>query len=156
MLHDSIVDGPGLRYVVFTQGCRHACPGCHNPETHDPEGGVLMSVEDIWRDMRRNPLLQGLTLSGGEPFDQAGPLSVLAQKAADAGLSVWIFTGYDWQALAGRARYERLLRCADVVVDGQYMLARRTLSLAWRGSDNQRLIDARRSLAEGHVALWST
>ncbi|MCL2569247.1 MAG: anaerobic ribonucleoside-triphosphate reductase activating protein [Oscillospiraceae bacterium] len=140
-MHDSIVDGPGLRYVVFTQGCPHRCPGCHNPATHDTDGGREMPVEDIIRDMLRNPLTDGLTLTGGEPFLQAEDCAKIARAAHEAGLNVWCYSGYTLEQLREIPEAEVLLKEIDVLVDGPYLEAQRSLSLQWRGSENQRIIE---------------
>ena len=140
-IHDSIVDGPGLRYVIFTQGCPHNCPGCHNPHTHDPEGGTEMTVDEIIQDMRRNPLLDGLTLSGGEPFAQAQDCAKIARAAHEAGLNVWCYTGYTLETLRENPEAQVLLREIDVLVDGPYIQEQRNLRLQWRGSDNQRVTE---------------
>ena len=139
---DSIVDGPGIRYTVFVQGCSHHCPGCHNPHTHDFAGGRVVDTEEIVAQMRGNPLLDGLTLSGGEPFEQADACAELARQAHALGLNVWCYTGYKYeQLLAGDASRQALLSELDVLVDGPFLLAERSLDLLYRGSRNQRLID---------------
>ena len=152
---DSIVDGPGLRLTVFTQGCPHACPGCHNPDTHDPGGGR----EADWAALEaalENPLLAGLTLSGGEPFLQAGPCARLARLAHKKGLDVWTYTGYTYEYLAqGEAPdWAALLSATDVLVDGPFLLGERSYSALFRGSRNQRLIDLNATRRQGVVVLW--
>ena len=142
-LHDSIVDGPGLRYVVFTQGCPHACANCHNPETHDPHGGREITVEELIQDMLKNPLLDGLTLSGGEPFAQAEDCAKIARAARAAGLNVWCYTGFTLETLREMPEAQVLLREIDVLIDGPYIHEKRSLRLKWRGSENQRVIDLR-------------
>ncbi len=156
LVSDSIVDGPGLRLTVFTQGCLHACPGCHNPETHDPHGGQEVSCEQILEKLKENPLTEGLTISGGEPFLQAEDCARLAAAAQEMGLSVWVYSGFRYEALlaAKNAGYEALLEQTDVLVDGPYLAAERDLQLLFRGSRNQRVIDLRRSRAAGRVVLW--
>ena len=153
---DSIVDGPGYRYTVFTQGCPHHCPGCHNPETHDFAGGKTVDTEEIIRQFRENPLLDGITLSGGDPMCQPEPCLTLAQAAHDAGLNVWAYTGYTWEALLAEDNPARmaLLKEIDVLVDGPFLLAQRSLELKFCGSRNQRLIDVRQSLEAGAPVLW--
>ena len=139
---DSIVDGPGIRYTVFVQGCSHHCPGCHNPHTHDFAGGRVVDTEEIVAQLRGNPLLDGLTLSGGEPFEQPDACAELARQAHALGLNVWCYTGYMYeQLLAGDASRQALLSELDVLVDGPFLLAERSLDLLYRGSRNQRLID---------------
>lgn len=151
---DSIVDGPGLRLVVFTQGCPHGCAGCHNPETWPFSAGTEMTVAEIVDRLKANPLLDGLTLSGGEPFAQATPCSELAREAHKLGLNVWCYTGFEWEYLTAKyapASFGKLLQEVDVVVDGEFIAGQRTLELPWRGSRNQRLIDVRKSLEHGSV-----
>ena len=153
---DSIVDGPGLRLTIFTQGCLHHCPGCHNPQTHDPEGGSWADTEDILAAAAENPLLDGITLSGGDPILQPVPCLALAEGAHKIGLNVWTYTGYTWEALWEENAPEKiaLLKETDVLVDGPFLLAERSLELRFCGSRNQRLIDVKKSLAEGKVVLW--
>ena len=155
-ISDSIVDGPGLRFTVFTQGCPHACPGCHNPETHDPSGGYEEIVEVLCQKMAGNPLTEGLTLSGGDPFLQAGECALLARGAHERGLNVWVYTGYTYEKLMEEGDPSRmeLLRETDVLVDGPFLLARKSYDALFRGSDNQRLIDVGKSLEIGRVVLW--
>lgn len=153
---DSIVDGPGLRLTIFTQGCLHHCPGCHNPQTHDPDGGSWADTDDILAAAAENPLLDGITLSGGDPFLQPVPCLALAEGAHKIGLNVWTYTGYTWEALLEENDAEKLalLKETDVLVDGPFLLAERSLELRFCGSRNQRLIDVKKSLAEGKVVLW--
>ena len=153
---DSIVDGPGLRLTIFTQGCLHHCPGCHNPQTHDPDGGSWADTEDILAAAAENPLLDGITLSGGDPFLQPIPCLALAEGAHKIGLNVWTYTGYTWEALLEENDAEKLalLKETDVLVDGPFLLAERSLELRFCGSRNQRLIDVKKSLAEDKVVLW--
>ena len=153
LVQDSIVDGPGLRFVVFTQGCDKYCEGCHNPATWDAAGGSSVTVEDIISDMLANPLTDGLTLSGGEPFLQAADCAKIAAAAREKGLNVWVFTGCIFEELLFRAIADpevgSLLELTDVLVDGEFILSERTLSLKWRGSRNQRILDVQKSLADG-------
>ena len=140
-ISDSIVDGPGLRFTVFTQGCPHGCPGCHNHETHDPDGGREEGVEALAERLAANPLTDGLTLSGGEPFLQGMECAALARLAHGQGKNVWTYTGYTFEALlaAGRADWNALLAETDVLVDGPFLLAQKSYSARFRGSANQRL-----------------
>ena len=155
-MSDSIVDGPGLRFTVFTQGCPHCCPGCHNPDTHDPAGGREAAVEELAEKLLSNPLTDGLTLSGGEPFCQAAECARLAAIAREKGLNVWVYTGYTYERLiAGEVPGAmELLAQADVLVDGPFVEARKSYAALFRGSTNQRLIDVPRSLAAGQVVRW--
>ena len=153
---DSIVDGPGLRFTVFTQGCPHRCPGCHNPDTHDPAGGREVTVEELTEKLLSNPLTDGLTLSGGEPFCQAEECAKLAAAAREKGLNVWTYTGYTYERLiSGEVPGAMdLLAQTDVLVDGPFVEAQKSYAALFRGSTNQRLIDVPRSLAAGQVVLW--
>ena len=153
---DSIVDGPGIRFTTFVQGCPHHCPGCHNPGSHDFSGGTVMDTADIIRKLSNNPLLDGLTLSGGEPMCQPEACLELANAAHAHHLNVWCYTGFTLDTLLKENNPARmaLLRAADVLVDGRFELANRSLSLLYRGSSNQRLIDLKQTLASGSIVLW--
>ncbi|MDO4288016.1 MAG: anaerobic ribonucleoside-triphosphate reductase activating protein [Eubacterium sp.] len=142
LLEESIVDGPGLRFVVFTQGCPHHCPGCHNPQTHDPKAGQLIDIDAIASAIEENPLLQGVTFSGGEPFMQPAALTELGQKIHALGLDVVTYTGFTLEALRakGNPEIDALLSVTDLLVDGPFLLEERNTTLAYRGSANQRLI----------------
>ena len=155
-VNDSIVDGPGLRFTVFTQGCPHHCPGCHNPATHDPLGGHEADTQEIIERMGKNPLLSGLTLSGGEPFMQSAACLELAKAAHAKGMNVWAYTGFTWENLLSEGNADRiaLLKEADVLVDGPFVESRRSLELDFCGSTNQRLIDVPTSLRSGQIVLW--
>lgn len=157
VVSDSIVDGPGLRFTVFTQGCPHRCPGCHNPDTHDPAGGRAVSVADLAAQLLANPLTGGLTLSGGEPFLQAEACAQLSRIARAHGLNIWVYTGYTYEQLLeqGDPACLALLDAADVLVDGPFLLAQRSYDTLFRGSANQRLIDLPRSRAAGRAVLWT-
>lgn len=150
LVEESIVDGPGLRFVVFTQGCPHHCPGCHNPETHDMSGGRMESIERIVAMYRENPLLSGITFSGGEPFLQAGPLALLAEEIHSLGGDVITYTGFWFDELLQRdGDVQKLLDATDLLIDGPYMESLRSLDLLFRGSSNQRLLNrsARKALS---------
>ncbi|NLG84304.1 MAG: anaerobic ribonucleoside-triphosphate reductase activating protein [Firmicutes bacterium] len=158
LVKESVVDGPGLRAVVFVQGCPHRCPGCHNPKTWDPAGGFLMTVEELWDEIKGLRLLRGITYSGGEPFAQAAPLALLAERIKGKGWDLFVYTGYTWEELQRRRTHDpgsdRLLRLADVLVDGPFILAARDPRLPFRGSRNQRLIDLRASEGAGRSVIW--
>ncbi len=153
---ESIVDGPGYRMAVFAQGCPHHCPGCHNPQTHDPDGGTWADTREIIDKMGKNPLVRGVTLTGGEPMMQAQAFCEIAQAARDKGLSVWCYTGYTLEQLwkQGDAHCLRLLSLVDVLVDGPYVARLRSLDLLYCGSTNQRLIDMPRTNASGEIRLY--
>jgi len=157
LIQDSIVDGPGLRFTVFTQGCSICCEGCHNPDTWDFDGGTEMFLDEIIDVMLSNPLTDGLTLSGGEPFDQAADCACLAAVAHENGLNVWTFTGKTFEELLVESKSDpdvkSLLEQTDVLVDGRFVVTGRTLSKKWCGSRNQRVIDVRESLEFGKVVV---
>lgn len=153
---DSIVDGPGCRYTIFTQGCPHHCPGCHNPQSHDFNGGRVVDTSVILKQVYANPLLSGITLSGGDPLCQPEPCLELAQAAHSHGLNVWCYTGYTLEKLLEEQDPARmaLLNNIEVLVDGPFILAQRSLELKYCGSRNQRLIDMKKTLASGKITLW--
>jgi len=144
IVNDSIVDGPGLRMTVFTQGCCWHCAGCHNQQTWDLNGGYFEDTEAIIQKMKSNPLLSGITLSGGEPFLQEEACVCLAKAAHQLGLNVWVYTGFTWEKLMENDH--PLLRDTDVLVDGPFLRNKRSLDLAFRGSSNQRIIDVQRTI----------
>lgn len=150
---ESIVDGKGLRLTIFCQGCPHGCPGCHNPETHDINGGRMIKTSEVLEMALSNPLLDGITLSGGEPMLQPEPLTELCRAAVKNGLNIWIYTGYTLEELLEENNAGRLglLALADVVVDGRFILSQRTLDMPFAGSRNQRILNAKKSLSEGRA-----
>ena len=160
IVRDSIVDGPGLRMTIFVQGCNHHCVGCHNPKTHDPNGGKKWTTGtlglEITKEHRKNPLFTGLTISGGEPFDQAEACCYLAKVAHMYGVDVWVYTGYTFDELrqSKDAGINNLLVSTDVIVDGPFDISKRSLELKYRGSSNQRLIDVKKSIDANEVVLW--
>ena len=158
IVEESIVDGPGYRFTIFTQGCPHDCPGCHNPQTHPIDGGTEGSVRTLYDRILRNPLLRGVTFSGGEPFLQAAPLAALATAVHAAGkLDVVTYTGYTYEYLTANATAENawaeLLAQTDYLIDGPFLLAEKSLDLKFRGSRNQRILDMRATRAAGEPVL---
>jgi anaerobic ribonucleoside-triphosphate reductase activating protein len=153
---ESVSDGPGLRMTIYLQGCPHHCPGCHNPETWALDGGESMTTADFLNQLSPSPLISGITLSGGEPFHQAAAAGEIARWARSRGYSVWTYTGYHWEQLLASPdqAVQRLLRSSEVIVDGPFRADQRDLSLAFRGSRNQRLIDTAASLNDGTVVEW--
>lgn len=155
---ESFVDGPGVRLTIFTQGCPHRCPHCHNPETHDAMGGHDISLAALLSMIDDNELLDGVTFSGGEPFAQAAKLVPLAREIKDRGLHLTIYTGYTFEVLRSHAmnhpEWLHLLSYADLLVDGPFVYARRTLDAAFKGSSNQRLLDVQQSLTSAIPIEW--
>lgn len=150
---DSIVDGPGIRTVVWTQGCPHNCPGCHNPQTFAFDGGELVDVEDVIKIIKEAKLQNGVTFSGGDPMMQAKELLPIAKAVKELGLSLWSYTGFTYEALLKRPDAVELLQYIDVLVDGRFVLEEKTPYLTYKGSRNQRLIDVQESLKQGIVII---
>lgn len=149
---DSIVDGPGIRATVFCQGCPHHCAGCHNPETWEFGCGTPMAVETVLTIIQDNPLCRGVTFSGGEPFAQAGGFARLAQLLKADGYEVASYTGYTFeQLLRGTPEQKALLDAIDILIDGPFIQAEKSLEVPFRGSRNQRILDVKQSLAAGRA-----
>ena len=148
---ESFVDGEGVRFAIFMQGCLRNCPGCHNPATHDLNGGKIFDTEEIISAMKKNPLVSGITLSGGEPFLQIPPAIELAKAAKNFGLDVWCYTGFKFEEIPSEG--EELLKNTDVLVDGEYIEDLRDLDLNFRGSKNQRVIDVKKTLSNKKIIL---
>lgn len=144
IIRESIVDGPGLRFTIFAQGCPHRCPGCHNESTHDFSGGYDCSIEKLLIEIDKNPLLSGVTFSGGEPFSQPEPFYLLGCELKKRHLDLVIYTGYTLEELTVLRQSDemigKLLDLADYLVDGPFLMEERDLTLEFRGSKNQRLI----------------
>ena len=154
---DSIVDGPGIRTTVFSQGCPHHCWGCHNPETWAFGCGAKLPVEEVARIAQSNPLSRGVTFSGGEPFAQPEGFAKLAKLLKDAGLEVASYSGYTFeQLLRGTEQQRQLLESIDVLIDGPFVLEQKSLELSFRGSRNQRILDVPKSLALGKAVPISS
>ena len=150
----SSVNGPGVRYVLFFQGCPHHCPGCQNPETHDPVAGTERNVADLIQEILQTKYLDGLTFSGGDPLMQPEAVIEIAQAAKAAGLNIWLYTGWTFEQIQQGAAGEKAkeaLTLLDVLVDGPFVEKLKTGRAIWRGSDNQRLIDVQQSLKENRV-----
>ncbi len=148
--YDSIVDGEGIRTVIWTQGCPHRCKGCHNPETHDFDGGKAVKVREIKKQLLTNYTSQdGITLSGGEPFCQPEACTEIAIYAKKLKLNVWCYTGYTFEQILAIGeedpKYKKLLDNIDVLVDGKFEIKKKTFDWQFRGSKNQRIIDVKKS-----------
>ena len=152
IVSDSIVDGPGIRTTFFSQGCPHHCPGCHNPETWEFGCGTMVPVEDLVDVVRSNPLCKGVTFSGGEPFAQAAGFAKLAKLLKEKGYEVASYSGYTFEELLeGSEDQKALLAAIDILIDGPFLMAEKSLEIAFRGSRNQRILDVKKSLAEGRA-----
>lgn len=171
IMGESIVDGPGIRFAVFCQGCPHHCEGCHNPETHSFEGGTPVRVDRLLEQIDKDPILKGVTFSGGEPMCQASAFAQLAKGVKERGLDIVVFTGYRYEDLVSLWSDEirsdkgdklnmldadavkELLELADILIDGPFVLEERDLSLSFRGSRNQRVIDLNKTRQAGEVVI---
>ncbi len=158
VVKESIVDGPGLRYVVFTQGCPHNCEGCHNPQTHDFNSGKIVNIDKIIEDFGKDPLLRGITISGGEPFVQAKQVANLISKIDTNKYDVMVYTGYTYEKLISSAnennRFMELLEVTDILIDGKFDMNLKDDLIPFRGSSNQRAIDVKKSLKQQEVILY--
>lgn len=156
IIKESIVDGEGMRYVIFVQGCPHHCNGCHNPETWDFVEKKSIDIDTVLREVGSDSLLQGITFSGGEPFCQVNELAKLARaiRKEFPFFDIWSFSGYTFEELYHDASKRPLLNEIDVLVDGRFILKERDISLRFRGSKNQRLIDVPKSLLMGEAVQW--
>ena len=150
--NDSIVDGPGIRFTVFTQWCPHHCEGCHNPQTHDFEGGEICDTAELLKKISGNPLLDGVTFSGGEPFCQAKALAELGREVKKLGLDIITYTGYEFEELYKNREkngWGELLEVTDILIDGKFILSQKDWNIKFRGSSNQRYLDCRASMETG-------
>ncbi len=155
---DSVVDGPGVRLAIYVQGCSHCCAGCHNPDTHDPAGGYDMSIDQITAVIEGSSCIDGVTISGGEPFEQAASVAALADEITKLGLDLVLYSGYTFEELlaasAVNAEIGALLRAGSLLIDGPFIIAEQDYSLPYRGSCNQRIIDLPRSMKDGNAVLY--
>lgn len=150
---DSIVDGEGIRTVLWTQGCPHNCKGCHNPQTHDFNGGEEIEVEEVIEALKEIKNQDGITLSGGDPVCQSEACYEISKAAHEMGLNVWCYTGYTYEAMLLSKSKRKLLEEIDVLVDGKFVLEEKSYDLYFKGSRNQRIIDVQKSLKEERVVL---
>ena len=153
MQTDSIVDGEGIRAVIWTQGCSHNCEGCHNPETHDFKKGYLKKIDDVKEELNKLKNHDGVTLSGGDPMFQAKQVLEIAKHCKKIGLNVWCYTGFTFEQLLEICKKNtnvlELLKNIDVLVDGKFRLAEKSMDILFRGSKNQRILDVKKSLNQG-------
>lgn len=150
---DSIVDGEGVRTVVWTQGCPHHCPGCHNASTWDFNDGALIDVEDVITELKKIKNQDGITLSGGDPVCQAEACYEISKAAHSMGLNVWCYTGFTYEQMLLNPKARKLLEQIDVLVDGKFVQEEKSYDIYFRGSRNQRIIDVPKSLETEQVVL---
>ena len=155
--YESLVNGPGMRRVFFSQGCRHKCKGCFNPDTHDFNGGELRDMDELIADVKENPILKGITFSGGDPLEQADKFAYMAKEFKKMNLNIWCYTGYKFEYLLENSnaqnKFRDLLENIDVLVDGRFEESLKEEGLKFKGSSNQRIIDVPKSLKAGEVVL---
>ena len=154
---DSIVDGEGIRTVIWTQGCIHNCKGCHNPDTHSFTEGFLIDIEKVKEALENLKGQSGITFSGGDPMCQPKECAEIAKYAKKIGLNVWCYTGYTYERLIEMSKkdksYKNFLKYIDVLVDGPFILSQKSFDVKFRGSKNQRIIDVVKSLKEDKVIV---
>lgn len=148
---ESVVDGPGIRYVIFAQGCLHNCRGCHNPNTHPIDGGYLVELDEIYNDIINNKFIDGVTFSGGDPFVQIDAFIELAKRLKKHNINIMCYTGYIYEDIIKHEKYKEILNYLDTLVDGKFILERKTLKKPYVGSDNQRIIDVQKSLKQNKI-----
>lgn len=153
---DSIVDGEGIRTVIWTQGCSHNCAYCHNPNTHDFNGGDLVDIEDVIERLEEIEGQTGVTFSGGDPMFQPKACYLLAKKVHELGMNVWAYTGFTYEELLEKGNKDilKFLSEIDVLIDGKFEIDKKSLDLEFRGSSNQRIIDVKKSLENHEVILY--
>lgn len=157
ILSESLVNGNGLRRVYFSQGCKHNCKGCFNPHTHNFNDGILLDMDTLIKDVKSNPMITGITFSGGDPLEQADKFAYMAYRFKKLGLSVWCYTGYEFEYIL-KNKFERngwteLLNNVDVLIDGKFIEELKNNNIKFRGSSNQRLINIQESLKQNKIIL---
>ena len=157
---DDMLNGDGLRVVLWVSGCNMNCIGCQNPETHNPNSGILFDnkAEDELFNSLEPDYISGLTLSGGHPLDPHNLSEVkrLVLKFKDKfpNKTIWLYTGYTWEQIQKMPDCKEIVDLVDVLVDGKYMIDLHDTKLKWRGSLNQRVIDVQKSLQNGKIVLY--
>jgi len=153
---DSIVDGPGLRVVLWTQGCLHKCKGCHNMQTWDVNGGSQVDTNEIVASIKASKLQSGLTISGGEPFLQSDAILEIVKEVSKIPLSIWIYTGYTYEQILTDPKKAEILNYIDVLVDGKFEESKKGYDILFRGSSNQRLIDIKKTKHASEIIEWKS
>jgi len=155
LMYESLVNGPGMRRVFFSQGCKHNCKDCFNKDTHDFQGGELFNMDELIEDVKVNPMLKGITFSGGDPLEQAEEFAYMAENFKEKNLNIWCYTGYTYEYILKNIEqnqgWKKLLMNVDVLVDGKFEKDKALEGLKYRGSTNQRIIDVKKSLDSGKI-----
>ena len=156
--YESLVNGPGMRRVFFSQGCRHNCKGCFNPDTHSFDGGEEKDMDELIKDVLGNPMIKGVTFSGGDPFERPEEFAYMGEVFKKHGLNICSYTGYTSEFIVShfneKPEWRRLINTLDVLVDGQFEEDKKEEGLLFRGSSNQRIIDVKESLKRNQVVIW--
>ena len=152
IVHDTIVDGFGLRTAIYGAGCEHECYDCHNVESWGIENGTIMNIEDIYNEIIVNPL-SNITFTGGDPMFQAEAFCELAKRIkTESSKTIWCYTGYLFESILHDNDYKtELLKQIDVLVDGKYINKLKSHQSLFRGSSNQRIIDVQKSIKRGDI-----
>ena len=155
---NSLVNGIGLRKVFFSQGCTHKCKGCFSPFTWDFESGKLIDIDELVKQVKDEYYLDGVTFSGGDPFQQADKFAILSKELKKNNINIWCYTGYTWEELLGLSKTDNgikdLMHNCDVIVDGPYIQEKHDPNLKFKGSSNQRIIDVKLSLQQNKIVLF--
>ena len=149
IVKESVVDGPGIRFAVFAQGCKHACKSCHNPETHALDGGELIDADTLVNNILESKHISGVTFSGGDPFLQPEEFSYISEKLKAENINIISYTGYQYEEIVKDKKMSKLLNNIDVLIDGRFNIEKKSLKLPFRGSSNQRIINIKASLEAG-------
>lgn len=158
--YESLVNGPGMRRVFFSQGCKHNCKGCFNPDTHSFDGGEEKDMDKLIKDVLSNPMIKGVTFSGGDPFERPGEFAYMGEAFKKNGLNIWSYTGYTYEFIVShfneKPEWRRLINTLDVLVDGEFQQDKKEEGLLFKGSSNQRIIDVKESLKRNQVVIWES
>ena len=158
--YESLVNGPGMRRVFFSQGCKHNCKGCFNPDTHSFDGGEEKDMDELIKDVLSNPMIKGVTFSGGDPFERPGEFAYMGEVFKKHGLNIWSYTGYTYEFIVShfneKPEWRRLINTLDVLVDGEFQQDKKEEGLLFKGSSNQRIIDVKESLKRNQVVIWES
>lgn len=149
IVRESVVDGPGIRYSIFAQGCLHKCKNCHNPETHDLDGGKLIDADTLIKEILENKHINGVTFSGGDPFYQPYEFAYIGSKLKENNVNIISYTGFKYEDIIEDNKKFELLKKIDWLIDGPFVCDKKNLKLPFRGSSNQRIIDIKASFIEG-------
>lgn len=157
---ESVADGEGVRVVIYVSGCLHNCKGCHNPASHSFEAGQPFTKklqDEVTAYIKKTPFISGITLSGGDPMYSAVEITPFIRKIKqdNKDITIWIYSGFRYEEILENSKMFQLLSLCDVLVDGEFILEQRDMTLCYKGSRNQRIIDIQKSLIGCEVVLWA-